>query len=653
MSGFFRRVATAPAEPPKLRVAPGGRGAFSGSGDYRTLDIVALFTAHGLYGRDMGDGKHAVQCPNAAQHSDNRRAEDSDTVIYEARGDGFPGMHCLHSHCVHLDEFEELLKCFPDVDRFCAKEWAPTRTVTLAEAPPLPEAPPAERNGRAPLPLSTARVVVEPDENLDDEPLPILDGGVQPFPLAALPYPVQQIIREGAVSVNAPPDFIAIPTLVAMASAIGNSRCLRIKPNWTERAVLWGVVVGRPGSGKTPAAKIALAPIRERQRRLRDRYLADHELFEEQQGEWEQELEGWKRRMAAYSQSRGMAPGKPPVKPKEPEERQVYTTNTTLEALNQLLYRMPRGILLYQDEIAGLVSGMNAYRGGKGGDLQAWLELWNSGDIILNRRSEKTALQIQSPFVCVSGSTQPDVVPDLLEDRDKSDGFIDRFLFCWPDPLPRRYCQDGIAGQTIAEYQQLLNRLFELDPDQEEPGQCEPKVLHFTESGQELWNEWSESHFAEMNHPDYPPHLEGLWMKLFGYTARLALVLHCARYVWQETDSVDVDRRSVWGAAGIISYFKSHAQRVYTRLRATTDDHKAAALLDWLGKRGGTATARDIYRNEVAGCRTSESAVLLMRDLANRGHAELENSTRGKLIIHLREAEASCRAVGQVDPPPE
>jgi hypothetical protein len=90
-----------------------------GTGDYRTLDIVALFQAHGLYRRQLEDHTHAVRCPWASEHT--VKGGSSDTVIFEAR-DGWPGFYCHHAHCQERG-IKDVIALFGDVDRFCARQF--------------------------------------------------------------------------------------------------------------------------------------------------------------------------------------------------------------------------------------------------------------------------------------------------------------------------------------------------------------------------------------------------------------------------------------------------------------------------------------------------------------------------------------------------
>jgi hypothetical protein len=124
--------AQAPKPAPRvtsLAVNGTARGSVRGGrGDYSTLDVVAWFTAHGGYGRDLGGGKHAVKCPWHDQHSDERDATASDTVIFEPdREGGWPEFHCSHAHCKGR-QIREVITLWGDADKFCAKQWGTPRT---------------------------------------------------------------------------------------------------------------------------------------------------------------------------------------------------------------------------------------------------------------------------------------------------------------------------------------------------------------------------------------------------------------------------------------------------------------------------------------------------------------------------------------------
>ena len=94
-----------------------------GNGDYRTLDIVRWFGAHGAYGRHVRANIHAVECPWSEEHSLIAAKNAADTVIYEADG-GWPGFYCHHDHCRNRT-IRDVIAHWHDVDRFCSRQFLP------------------------------------------------------------------------------------------------------------------------------------------------------------------------------------------------------------------------------------------------------------------------------------------------------------------------------------------------------------------------------------------------------------------------------------------------------------------------------------------------------------------------------------------------
>lgn len=93
-----------------------------GAGDYRTLDIVAWLSAHGLYKRALGEGKHAIACPWMNEHTTPSTPLSTDTVVWQATGDRWPTFHCSHAHCEGRG-LSEVMQVLGDADRYCGRAW--------------------------------------------------------------------------------------------------------------------------------------------------------------------------------------------------------------------------------------------------------------------------------------------------------------------------------------------------------------------------------------------------------------------------------------------------------------------------------------------------------------------------------------------------
>lgn len=430
---------------------------------------------------------------------------------------------------------------------------------------------------------------------------------VEPFPVEVLPKPMRLFVEEAAQAIHCPIDFLAVPLLVLAGVAIGTARCIEVKPGWREYARLWAAIVALPGDKKSPALKADFEPFRRRQQHLQQQY-------EDARKAW-QELD------------KDAKKGAP-----EPRMAQAFTTDATLEALADVLDVNPRGVLFWRDELAGWARSFNQYKQGKGSDRQNWLSLWSGEPIVVNRRGRKSALPLDNPFVGVAGAIQPEILGELSDERGRQDGFIHRLLFTYPPHMPRKWTTSGLSVETSDAYVDAFARLWD-HTQLPTPG---TPVLTFTTEGREEWVDWITSHYEEQEAPTFPVHLLGPWSKMEGYAARLALIIHVLRYVCKETTSPHVDQFSMASAADLITYFKSHARRVYDELHTTPEDAQVASALTWIRKQPGRkATGRDVQRAGLKGVHTSDEAKALLCKLRDEGYGsvQMKAARRGVQII--------------------
>jgi hypothetical protein len=113
---YARKPAPAAAAAPRAALPAGA------AGDFRTLDVVAWFAAHGLYRRPLGESKHAARCPWDAEHSTVDHEHSTATVIWQAAG-GWPSFKCSHSHCEGRG-IRDVMARLGDADRFCSSSFA-------------------------------------------------------------------------------------------------------------------------------------------------------------------------------------------------------------------------------------------------------------------------------------------------------------------------------------------------------------------------------------------------------------------------------------------------------------------------------------------------------------------------------------------------
>jgi hypothetical protein len=251
------------------------------------------------------------------------------------------------------------------------------------------------------------------------DPIPLGEAVEVPeFPAAVLPVPVRRLAEETAWALNVPLDLVALPLLALAGGALANARHVALTPTHTQPPCLYAGVISPPGGAKSPVLKLLRRPLDYAQKRY---------------------LDEWRQALAAWEQSEADDRGPRPV------PTRCIVSDITTESLGLVLSQNPRGVVLVKDELLSLVTGLNQYKGGKGSDRQVYLALWGGETITIDRKSDRSLhgapLYVTEPFTAIVGGIQPDVLPRLRGEPTRGlpppdDGFLDRFLFVYPKPLP-------------------------------------------------------------------------------------------------------------------------------------------------------------------------------------------------------------------------
>ncbi|RMF21491.1 MAG: DUF3987 domain-containing protein, partial [Deltaproteobacteria bacterium] len=424
----------------------------------------------------------------------------------------------------------------------------------------------------------------------------------QAFPPDALPKQIRRFVTAGAEAIGCDPAYLAVSSLVACAFAIGRSRCLRLKTRWREYPVLWAALVGESGTQKSPAMDLALGPLRKRQEEAFAEY-------EKQRKTYEEEVRQAKREKSR--RSRGSASR--PAEPRPPVCTRYLVSDTTCEALAPILVDNPRGLLLARDELAGWIRSQNEYKRHRGSDTANWLSTWQGGSWMIDR---KGAGPLHIPEACVSilGGIQPEVLRAALGREHMHDGMAARLLLAYPPPRTRQWTEEDIPSSVLDEMDDLIGRLLALQPNEGGNGP-EPVELTLSPEAKAAWREFYNRHnllIADAHEP-----LRSALSKLEAYGARFALVLALCR----DAAATEVAAPDVEAAARLVDWFADEARRVYAAIFPAGDGDavagKQAKLVDFIKRRGGAVTLRDVY----TGCRwldpqTAESA---LRELVAAG----------------------------------
>jgi len=122
------------------------------------------------------------------------------------------------------------------------------------------------------------------------------------------------------------------------------------------------------------------------------------------------------------------------------------------------------------------------------------------------------------------------------------------------------------------------------------------------------------------------------WSKQEEMAARLALVIHFVREASVEQGlprPVAVDAESMRRGIALTEWFKHEARRVYAMLEETEDDTEQRKFVDWIARKGGSVTAREVQQGHRR-FKTADDAETALNELATAGIGRWEPSPAGQ-----------------------
>lgn len=389
-----------------------------------------------------------------------------------------------------------------------------------------------------------------------------------PFPVEVMSDPLARFITETSDALQADHGFVGAAVLAALAGAVGTTRVIELKASWTEPAVLWIGIVARSGTLKSPSMDAVMAPLRQVQAEAVEAYKAAKAAYDEAK---------------ADPQNEGQKPPKPV---------RYVASDTTVEALAVLLKDNPRGILVQRDELSGWFRSANQYKGGRGSDTAAWLELWRMGTLNVDRRTgEDRFIYIPRAAASVCGTIQPGVLANVLTGEHYESGFAARLLLVHPPERRKRWSERTPTRAALDNYGNLIRELVALRHLDGEYGPI-PIRLPLDPDAQTLWARWYDQHADRIYRAENDAEHAAL-AKIEAYAARFALLFTLA----DDPGAVSIQAEAIRRGIALAGWFGDEALRIYRIIGETDQDREARTLLEWITKRGGSVTVRDVTRN--------------------------------------------------------
>jgi len=430
----------------------------------------------------------------------------------------------------------------------------------------------------------------------------------EPWPEEILAPALRGHVRLLAQAAGVAPDFVGLPFLSLPAALAGGLVDCAVRPGWAERGCLiWGVAIGDPSSGKSPAAAPFLEAVGCIERKLAAEHAA--RLLESV--------------LQASAAKRG-DPKPPKVAPLEI----VRAGNVTAAAIAPILAAQRRGLVVLTDELSTWIQNLDAgYRGRGATDRAFWLRAYDAGTETYIRRTVGNGdpLLIDPLAVGVCAWVQPDPLSKAMApDAGPVDGLYDRMLVAWPEPPPASAPDLSEIAFEIDLLPQALalwaDRLFELGRRLQASG--ERLTLRFSPEAAAAFDSW-RVRFIEEQRREHST-VSAFAGKAPGQAVRLAVARHLGEWA-AGTDAdpaAEIDLATVEHAISArAGYFAAHRQRLDQDAAEPQDERNAREVARWVVReRARVVRVADLRRRvRLPGLRTDAAILGALRVLQQAG----------------------------------
>jgi putative DNA primase/helicase len=469
------------------------------------------------------------------------------------------------------------------------------------------------------------------------DPLPITTElkPVPDFDKNLLPEAFSNWVMDTAKRQSTAADFVAVTALAAISAVIG--RKARVYPkrydDWLVVPNLWAMLIGRPSSGKTPAMREALKPLRKLADDALEQFKLDFVKYKAalklQELKVKTAEKNARKALNEGNESQAMQYIVSTINgPISPHQARYIVNDATVEKLGELLNQNPNGLLLERDELYGWLHTLD--REDRSNDRTFFLEASSGDGAYTYDRIGRGTLHIPALCLSIVGGIQParlaPYIHHAVRGGNGDDGLIQRFqLAVYPNPPTFERTDQSPDIESQNKVYQIFSTLAALKPKT-----GEFISLRFTNEAQQIFYEWFDNNEQFIRQQTLHPAIESHLIKFRSLIPSLALILELIN----NPKAKNIGKTATLMACAWGKYLRQHAERIYS----SAIDPVPVNALAILGKLGEKKLSNpfmysDIKRGNWAGLNEKADILSALELLEERGfiRSSVTTSNTGKL----------------------
>ncbi|GAB6175581.1 YfjI family protein [Desulfobaculum senezii] len=376
---------------------------------------------------------------------------------------------------------------------------------------------------------------------------------------------------------------------------------------------LYAITAAKSGTGKSTASRAVMAPFKQFQMELTDRYHAAKEGYDQAKALFEHQKLSIIRSRAPKKQEALKQLGKGPQPPRAPV---IVTSDPTMEGLNRLLHEGYGTLILHSDESARLTHGYSMKNDNRLKMAASWSSIWDreTSDVVRVSRPLEGSSHGQ---LAIHLMGQPAIIEALLNDKDLEDqGFLNRcLLYCAPDTgsLLRYKSQSPRNGFKTQQYNERMLAIIHQSPifKTGPKGFYDLRTLSLPAPDKGLYGAY---HNSLVDHQENTEDYSRI-LPFIKRAAEIALRIAGVLTVIDEPSATEINPEAFSRATCIMDWYIEERLRIVSQVVPTREILNAEKIFQWLTDNDITSfTLEDIYkgpiREGVVACRAAVKILL-------------------------------------------
>lgn len=468
-----------------------------------------------------------------------------------------------------------------------------------------------------------------------------------PFPRGVFPPMLERYLDSAAENVQVDRAMIGAAMLAACALCL-QGRCKISYPSGSghsEQLCLYLVIVGSPGERKSSAFAKAVLPVYRWQNARREVYKQELAAYETACKIKEKESEALERQLGEkkITPEKRQQLGEDLTALKlEQEEKQppispeILATDTTAEALSNLMERTGETAGIFSDEADFLKILAGLYNRGNAGNLQLPLTAYDGAPF--SRLRGKGTMFLSRPLLSICLYAQPTLYEEIRSNSElQGRGLVGRLLFCVPRQMAgKRNVRKCVRIDKAAEtaYCDLLGGF--LDTPQQ-PESTIPVILWEHDAAEEMLD-YLQTVEDSMDDGNPMEQAKDYASKAGGVVLRIAGVLHM---LWTQDTTKPVSVETARRAKELHMYFFSEKMEAMEQ-EETREERLESTILKKLadltlaqGKAYTTVSSLQRKVKNIHGLRTAKELEPFLEAMQSGNQIEIDQQSKNKRLLYI------------------